>query len=191
MAEIDESELASLRSVSSLFGGILKNKDARKLLLSARKIVEPEAVIPELDAAEPVLAEVKKIADSVSELRKSFDEKEAERTREANEAKISAQWNKGQSLALKSGYIGDSLKALEDFMKEKGIFDHEIAIPAFERLHPQQQPVTPTGNRFDFQKVRGSRDDDANMKRLFAGDDEGFLDSAISDTLKDLRGQLN
>lgn len=188
LQEIDEAELVALRRNNTLLARALGDTKSREQVLTALKIANPDLPVPELDAKAPVIAEINGLKNELAEFRKSAEEERAARVAEKRQAELNAKWSAGQAKAKSQGYSGDGLSELEKFMEEKGIFDHDIAIPAFERLHPPATPVSPTGNRFDFFAKQPSENGDENMKRLWAGDDEGFLQGAISDTLKQARG---
>ena len=76
--QIEEAELLNHRGNTAALAAMLANKDARKLVLQAQKIVKPDAVIPEIDARAPV-------DEAVAALTKRLDEEKAEREKEKRE----------------------------------------------------------------------------------------------------------
>ena len=85
--ELDEAQYAELarvpeyRSVFEMISGIMKNPKARKKLLEARKEADPNAVIPELDAAAPLVAEISTVREELAATRKELaDDKTARET---------------------------------------------------------------------------------------------------------------
>ena len=84
--QVDESDFLEGTAVRKAVEEIMSNKEARKLLLKARKIVDPNAPIPELDAAEPVNAELATIREQLAETRKALADDKAEREAHAGQA---------------------------------------------------------------------------------------------------------
>ncbi len=72
-------------------------------------------------------------------------------------------------------------------MEKNGVADHEVAIPAFERLHPPPEPVVSGGARWNFFDQAAGANDEA-MKALMGGNDEAFLSMALPTALKEGRG---
>lgn len=188
MIEIDENELAGYRNVTKALQTMLAHPEARRLVQQAQKTVNPNSVIPEIDAAKPVL-------DAVGALRKEFEDDKKAREEAAAKAEedrkvktLKETWERGREAAKAQGYTKEGLESLEKFMEERGVADHEVAIPAFERLHPQAKPVETASNRFDFFNAR-KHDGDEAMKMLLEGNDEGFLATTIPQVLADVRGR--
>lgn len=190
LAEIDEGELAALRNVATVFNKTMNSKQ-REQLLRAVKGANPDLPIPEIDARAPM-------DDALSGMREEFkamrEDIAKERTaREDSEARLrlATQWNEGRSKVQKSGYVGDSLEKLEKFMEDKGVADHEVAAAAFEKLHPQAQPVMNTSNKFDFFGPRNADSAvDRGIEALKKGEigEDQFLNSSISAVLGEMRG---
>lgn len=187
MTEIDEAELVSLRTNNNLLAVAMANPKAREQVLRGLKTAKPDLPIPELDAKEPVLEELRNFGKSITELRDEFKADKEARSDAERMGKLQALWADGRQKASKEGYAGESLQALEKFMEENGVASHEIAIPAFERLHPAPAPVANSTGKFDF-FARKADDNDKTMKMLWDGDSDGFLNNAIGDTLKQMRG---
>lgn len=183
--EIDETELMNYQQLASAMQKMLSKPEARKLLLQAQKLANPEAVIPELDALKPVqeaISEVKKEADEVrQQLKKEREDRDNEKALDAMRSK----WEKGRSAARSAGYTEEGLQKLEKFMEENVIADHKLAMPAFERLNPPEAPVESSTSNFDL--LRKLPKDSEDTKSLFEGDFEGFTAKRIKETLTDIR----
>ena len=185
MIEIDENEVVGMKQVSATVQAMLANPKARRLLLQAQKTIKPDAVIPEIDAAQPVLDEVNKLREELTAARK---EREDDKTRDADARKLAelhGKWEKAREGLRADGYTDEGISALEKFMAERGIADHEIAVPAFEKTNPPPAPVNSMSNSFDVLSP-GAREDDT-LKLLFAGNDAGFLAKAVPEALKAVR----
>lgn len=179
--EIDETELASLRGVSQTVQTMLNDPEARRLVLTAQKKVNPKAVIPELDAATPVLAEVTSLKESVAKIEKLFTDDRTQREEKDRLRELRERWNGGQAKLRASGYNAEGIAAIEKIMEEKGIADHEIAAAYFDRINPPAEPVASSSNRFDF--PRKAPENDEALKALYAGDDETFLQMTLPGAL--------
>lgn len=190
LIEIDEADLQAHRGVVSAVNGILANPDARKLLLQARKIVDPRAVIPEIDATAPVNS-------AMDEIRRELAADRAERTREREERQQQDQLAAAQgtidrqkSALLASGWTTDGLAKLEQFAQSKGVYDLEIAAAAYERLNPPAEPVSGGGyGAWGFFEGPEQSGDDQFVKAMLdsRGEDEGALNAEIRATLGGLR----
>lgn len=186
VVEIDETELVNYRNITNAVQKMLANPQTRGKLLEAQKIINPNAVIPELDSQRPVMEAVGKVNAELAEMKKQREEDKAEQQKEKTLASLTAQWESGRAKARRAGYTAEGIDQLEQFMEQKGVVDHEIAMPAFERLNPPSSAVDATGSsRFDpFQSMKNDGDD---MKLLLDGDDQHFLNKRIKETLAGVR----
>ena len=189
LVEIDEGELASYKQVNSIMHQLVSSPKTRQKLLQLRKEADPNLVIPEIDAAAPVMEEVKTLANQVSEAVKLFTEDKQARMEQERLSTVREQWNKGRSKLLQGGYTEEGLQAVEKFMEERGVADHEIAAAAFEKLHPPQEPIRSVGaNRFDFFEPTSQADE--HMKALLENPENNrALDALVNDTLRIVRGR--
>ena len=188
LVEVDESELEAHKKVTASLNALLSNPKTRRKVLEAQKELNPSLVIPELDAAEPVRAEISELTASVKAL---ADSVAADRERAAERDRLSelnGKWNQGRSKLLKNGYTEEGIEQVEKFMEERGVADHEVGAAAFEKLHPPQQDIRPVGgNRFDIFSVEDRSSE--QMKALMENpNDELSLNGLINDTLKSIRG---
>lgn len=180
MIEVDENEYRALvqnSGVIKVVEQMMANPAARKKLLEARKVADPTASIPEIDAAAPVEAAVSEVTKTVAELRKEMADDKAERENTRRLDALNTQWAKGQEFLRDHGYQDDGIAAIEKFMQENGVASHKIAMAAFEREHPAPEPVTPTSTRFD---IFAAPSKDESMKMLHDGDEDGFLNQTIA-----------
>ena len=188
--EVDESEFLNAQAVVTAVNKMMGDKDARKLLLQARKKSDPSAVIPELDAAEPVNAQVNEIRAMLAEEKAAREAEKAERAQAAQVAEFTRSWERQKNTLRQAGWRDDGIDAIEKMAQDRGIPDLEAAAALFEKLHPPAEPVQPNGHGswgfFD-----GNAEDDTFIKSMIAskGDDEGALDREIKATLKDFRSQ--
>jgi hypothetical protein len=186
--EVDENEYAGMRNVTAAISKMLAHPEARRLVQQAQKTISPNTVIPEIDAAAPVLARIEALQKELDDERKARSEKETKAEEDKRLNDLRSRWDKGRQEAAQAGYTKDGLEALEKFMEERGIADHDIAIPAFEKINPPAVPIQSSPNRFDIFNP-ATRENDSALKMLFEGNDEGFLGTVIPQTLREMRGQ--
>lgn len=191
MVEIDETELASFRTLTGQVNKILANPSARRKLLEAQKESDPSVVIPEIDAAAPVMAEMKKLSDSFEAFKAETAKEKTDREERDRLAALNTRWEAGREYTkAKAGYTDEGLAELEKFMQTHGVADHKIAIPAFERENPPATPVEPSGAGSAFNIFGDHRKPDDAVNQLLEGKitPDGFLNRAVGETLRDLRG---
>ena len=186
LVEIDETELVNYRNITGAVQKMLADPRTRGKLLEAQKTINPNAVIPELDAQKPVFDAVNGLKDELKALKEQRDADKAEADKEKTLTNLKNQWEAGRVKARRAGYTAEGIAQLEAFMEEKGVGDHEIAMPAFERMNPPSSAVDATGAaKFDpFQSMKSEGDD---MKLLLDGDDQHFLNKRIKETLAGVR----
>lgn len=189
LVEVDSGELDAHRRVTDTMRQLLSNPKTRREVLKLQKELNPNLVIPELDAAAPVQDALTAMDVKFSELAKRLDTDAEERAKEKRLAQLQSEWDKGRSLLRSQGYTDEGLAAVEKFMEEKGIRDHDVAAAAYERLNPPSEPIRSVGgNRFDLFEPEARSDD--KMKALFENpEDPMALDAMINDALKTARGR--
>jgi hypothetical protein len=185
MPEIDEGALAQLRNVDAFVRRGLSNPNTRRKILEVQKTLNPETAIPELDESDPIRKDLETLRAEMEADRRERAERDAAREEEARLAQLSGRWTAGQAVARKKGYADEGLAKLEKFMEEQGILNHEAAIPYYEQLNPPPLPVTPQGSRWDFFGPQPS--DSPDLKLLYEGHDEAWLNTVIPDTLNRVR----
>jgi hypothetical protein len=185
--EIDETELATYRQVFTAVRQGLANPKTRAKLLEVQAELTPEATSPEITLRSSLDAFKTEILGEFSKFREETVKEKTDREERDSRDRLNARWAESQNAARGEGYKGDALDALEKFMEEKGVADHRVAIPAFERLHPPAQPVTTGGQRWDFFGAKETRPPD--LKALLEGDEDAFLAQAIPEALASVRNQ--
>ena len=206
--EIDESELLASQATIRAVNGMLANPAARKLLLQARKTADPNAVIPEIDAAAPVTARLDEIQQQLlagktaaaEELAAIKAEREAEKLARAEQAEADRQaklvrdfeegWQRQKAALRQDGWRDEGIAEVVAHAEKHGIADLEIAAAHWEKLHPPAEPVQPnsTGSWGFMDNIP---DDDKFVKAMIAskGEDEGALNAEINASLRDFRAQ--
>lgn len=188
--EVDETQYAALaklpeyKAVFDSVTAMMANPKARRKILEARKEFDPNAVIPELDAAAPVNEAVTKLTDEMAGLRKELAEEKTARSEAERIAKLNTQWEKGRAKLRDAGWEDEGINKIEELMEKEGIANHEAGAAYFEKLNPPPAPVSPTNARVTIFDAPSS---DEAMKMLHEGNEEGFLNQTINKTLADIR----
>ena len=182
MPEIDDGTYSQLANLDAFVRRGLANPKTRRKLLEVQKTLNPDIAIPEIDESDPVRTRI-------DELEKKWDDKEAERTENERLAGLTGRWNAGRAAAKKRGFTDEGLEKLEAFMQENSIGSHEAAIPYYNERNPPPTPAQSSGTRWDFFGPQG--DDGPDLKLLYEGRDDEFLDKTVRDTLSKVRsGEL-
>ncbi len=188
LVEVDQSELEAHRQLTGVITDILRNPKTRGDLLKLQKTVRPDVPIPELDAAAPVLEIVQQMQNELKAAKEEREAEKAEREKERRMQDLQSRWDRGRQGLKSSGYTEEGIQAVEKFMEEKGLVDHEIGAAAFERLMPAPDPIRSVGgNRFDM--FQTDAQSDAHLKALMADpENDSALNALINDTLRAARG---
>ena len=185
--EIDETELANLRGIQQVLGKVENHPEARALAQKAIALAAPERAGPEVKIRSEFDERFAKLTETVTgfieDTKKEREENQSAAARRALEQK----WMDGRSKARAAGYTTDEgLNALEKFMEDRGVADHEVAMAAFEKINPPAQPLITGGNRWDFFAPAEQAPD---LKPLFEGREDDFLGPQIQRALAEVRGQ--
>jgi hypothetical protein len=185
--EIDEAELVGLRQLHGVFNKMMNsNPKARKLVLQAQKLVNPDAAIPEIDASNEVMDEVQKLRTEMGEFMGKIKEKETEAEKATRLASLESKWNEGRAQLRAEGYNEDGIKKIEDLMEKETIPNHRAAAAYFEKLNPQPDPIASVSNKFDFFSAKPVTDSDDKMKKLMEDPDQ-FANMMVGETLSEIR----
>ena len=188
--EITEEELLGQRQIVQFVEAGLNNPKTRRKFLEIQRELNPNAAIPELDAAAPIETEIGKLREELAAEKKAREDSEAKRIEDAKMDKIRAEWNQGRAMARDSGYTDEGIEAISKYMEEKGILDWEVGLAAFERKNPPPAPSSPIGhNSFDVFNPPAA-DENTFMKSMMdsKGDNESALSQEVSSVLRDIRG---
>jgi hypothetical protein len=191
--EIEEADFLANQQLAKTIQSMMGNPEARKKLLEAQKIVNPQVVTPK-DYQDEVLSEIAKEREARLALEKKIeDEKKAAET-EAKTREFLSSWESAKA-RLRDKYpdLNDKgIEEIENLAKTRGIPDLEAAGALFRELHPPATPEHPSGpsgfNLFDTPQQDDLKDD---MKKLMesGGENQAVLDKMIRDTLGQIRSQ--
>ena len=178
MAEVDDQTLRELANYGAFVRRGLENPKTRRKMLEINKELNPQTAIPEIDESDPLRAEIADLRADVHKEREERGQREA-----LNE--LTQKWLAGQAAARKRGFTDESLEKLEKFMGENSLVSHEMAIPAYQELNPPPKPAVNSSTRWDF--FGQQPDNGPDLKMLYEGKDEQWLDGQITDTLNKVR----
>jgi len=190
MIEIDEAELKNYQNLTGFLDRALKNPATRRKILEAQKTLDPNAVIPEIDAAAPLAAELDTVRSEAKALREEMAADRAKREEDARMATLTTKWNKGRELLENAGYTAEGIQRIEKLMEEEGIASHAVALSHYERLNPPPAPVNPASVGFTLLDniQAGGSDDYVKALMESKGKDNGALDQQVRATLNEFRG---
>lgn len=120
------------------------NPKTRRRTLEMLKEINPALSIPEIDAAAPVLDEVKKANDRVAALEKQIQDDKETRAKEDRERSTTGKIEEGRAALRKKGYTDEGIAAVEKLMQDEGIIHYEAAASLLASRTPPEEAVTPT-----------------------------------------------
>src|ERR1700675_559658 len=163
--EITEQQFKEDKNLRETVQKLLADPKAGPMVEQALKLVMPNAATPRLDRQnqiqEPINAALKEVADLKAEMKKDKDEREKNEKLAAMGAKIEAD----KAKLRRDGWTEEGIKGVEKQMEDSGIIDVMDAAAIFEKKHPPQQPVMPSGTgAWNF--MEGIGDGEADLKKL-------------------------
>ena len=191
MPELDEVELQRLRKLDHTVGVLMKNPAAKRKILEAYKVVEPNAAIPELDMEEAARKPVEALEQTVKELQTQIATDKSEREKQSKLDTLSGNMERGFAKLRRDGWLDDGIENVRKLMDEKGILDPEDAAAIYLAKHPPQTPATPGGGTggWDF---TAPVEDDSYTKTLLsskaAADNEQLAMNEARKALTEFRG---
>lgn len=192
--EVDEAQYLAQQQTVQALSQIVANPKAKKLLLEAQKVVNPNITIPQ-DYQDEVRTEfeakLKKQSDEFEAFKKAQEEKEAKDKEEAAKRAFVDNWESAKGRLRGQGYQDEGIAAIEKLAQERGIPDLEAAAALFDRLNPPATPIQ-SGRGYGSMNLFEPPEDKSQaeqMKKLLEsrGEDESTLNQMISSALRDHR----
>jgi hypothetical protein len=190
MIEVDETAFLNAQKTSEIVKKMLTHPEARRKVLEAHKLVDPNVSVPQLDEADRVEKKIDAVETRVTEALKKIEDRDAERDKTRRQRKLESDFAAGRAALKGKGYNEEGIKKIEELMEAKGIVSHEDASIIFDKLNPAPPPVTsssfgPAYNFFDLPET-GQED----TKRLLEskGEDGRALNNLIRAGLAEVRG---
>ena len=183
------SEFAALKRVRDTVAKIANTPEAKKLMQKAHKLVDPNAVTPDLDADEAETKTKTEWQTKFQELEAKIAADKAEREKNDNLAALNSKFEAGRAALRDQRYTPEGIEAVEKFMNDRGIPDHLVAAAYLEKQNPPQEVMNPRAfGSFNF--IEPPKDDDTFLKALLnsKGDDDSAVLKAAVEAVGDLRG---
>jgi hypothetical protein len=158
-----------------LLNTLLENPKTRNMTQRLVKEVNPKAYIPELDAAAPVLAELKRSNDRIDALTAQLQKRDTMDDIEKNRSTLRSR-----------GYNDEGIKKIEELMTGRGIADYDAAEALFDKQNPAPAPRQPGYSGSLFMDTGGD-----DFKK-FASNTAAWVEEETARTLDDFRnGRIN
>lgn len=185
--EVEETEYLASEKLRKTVQAMLGNPDARRKLLEAEKIVNPQAAIPEIDSAKPLEDKIAALQKQIDDDKKARAEKDEKDETERKLAQLNGKWEKGREKLREQGYTEEGIKKIEELMASKNIIDHEDGLTIYEKHNPPPSPGLSTGPNWNFFETPKEGED--SMKKLLEskGEDESVLRKMTNEALSEVR----
>lgn len=178
--EIDETELEALQRVNKFAAAALQNPKTREKMLRLQKELNPDAVIPELDARDSVLESVKAVEQRLNKVVETIETATNKQAEDRATAAAQKRIEDGEAMLRAKGYNDDGIKAITELMTAEGIASYGAALAYFERLHPPARPAEASASRF----ISGAEEniESADYKPLWEsqGSSDAWLQSELA-----------
>lgn len=136
MVEIDENQLVNLQNITGIVRDINSNPELKESFLRSVKKVRPDMPIPEIDAVDPIKAELAALKTQQAEFiaKQEAAQREREEKQQVNE--FEQKWLAQQRELLDMGYMKAGVETIVAFAKENGIPNLHAAAAYYEKLNP-------------------------------------------------------
>lgn len=139
-----DREIKSAKPSKTLLDKLGANPKTRASLLRLMKENDPALAIPEIDAAQPVLDEIKALREEREAEKKATREAEEKRAKEDQDRETARAIETGRALLQRKGYQKEGIEKVEELMKSRNLPDYEAAMALFERDQPKDRPAIPS-----------------------------------------------
>lgn len=188
--EIDEDELTATRGLVQVMSKMTGNPQARRLLQQARKLVDPDVAIPELDAAESTSKIVDEVRSELTKWREEQTARDRKAVEDAEKSRFATNWNASKDALRQEGYFDETIAEIEQLAEKRGIPDLEAAAALYRKLNPPSEVSSPySGQNLSLFEIKP--DEKSFMVAMMAsqGEDEGSLRTEVNTALAEFRGQ--
>lgn len=168
LIEVEEADYATAAAAKAVLDRLGGNPKTRRRLLEVVKEFNPDAAIPELDAAAPLEAKVSAVEKALEERFAKLEQQLSER--EATDS-FTSTIEKERKKLRKDGWDDEAIGKIEKLMEERGFVNYEAAAALYEKSLPKATKEETLG--VDFTKDWGFRPPsgesaDADLKLLFS-----------------------
>lgn len=166
LIEIDQDELARLQAElnaskpsKTLLDKLGANPKTRSRILGLMKEANPDLAIPEIDAKEEVLSEVRAWRAEMEAEKKAVKEAEALAIKEKADSDARKAIDDGRALLKRRGFQQEGIEKVEDLMRQRNLPDYEAAVLLFEQSQPRDMPIIPANMGRDWQLFAPPKED--------------------------------
>jgi hypothetical protein len=197
MVEVDEEQWIRSQSISNEVAKIWNsgNPEAKLLVQRAQKLVNPQAVTPELDRHNERAGADKVLKDELDALKAQIAKDKADRDTADQLAALKLSTDTQLSKIKRDQRLTDEgVAAVRKIMEDEGILNAEAAYALFERRNPPAAPGTPggIGGAWNFLELGPEQDDGAKYAKALLdskGNNDSVLNREVYAALNDIRGQ--
>ena len=186
--EIDELQLKNMERVRETLAKINSNPEGKRLLQKAQKLIDPNAITPDLDADDAKAKVDTEWQKKFEELQASIQADKEKRDNDAALAQANSKWEDGRKSLRDRGYTPEGIEAVEKQMQEKGIANHVIMANHLEKENPPQDVLTPRAfGSFNF--VEQPKEDDDFLKSMLTsrGNDDNAVIKQAAEAINEIR----
>jgi hypothetical protein len=154
LVEVDQEQLQALQKAAeeaktavpskALLDKIGGNPKTRAQFLKLWKEVQPDVVIPEIDAATPHLEALEGIRKEFHEFKKSLEDEKEETSKKRTLEEIDNQIKRGRKKLKDQGWLDEGIASVEKLMQDRGISDYDAAAALWEKENPKEEPIIPS-----------------------------------------------
>lgn len=154
LVEVDQGQLEQLQKLAAeakrtaptmaVLDKIGKNPKARQQYLKLWKEVQPDIVIPELDAATPHLERLDGFEKKFDAFVKTLEDEKTESQKKQTLEQIDAQIAKGRKKLKEQGWLDEGIASVEKLMQDRSISDYDAAAALWEKENPKDEPIIPS-----------------------------------------------
>lgn len=186
--EVEESDLVALRRVNTFAETALNNPKTRRQMLEIQKTLNPDAVIPEIDAADHVMSAVKQVSDKVDAMLTKLSERDTAADDARRTSALQEKMAAGQRMLREHSYSEEGITKIEALMLAEGIVSYAAGLALFERQNPAPPPADNSRpGRFGDMSGNDVQTDD--FKKLWdsQGQSEEWLQESLGKVRADFR----
>ena len=159
-----QAELGSARLSKAALDKLGNNPKTRQQLLALMKEDNPALVIPEIDAARPVMEKVSALEKTIAEEREARATEKANAEKEQRERSVKETID-GARTGLKSrGWTEEGITGIEKLMQEEGIANYAAAEALFEKRQPKDEPILPSNYSKNWDFMHADEAEDADIR---------------------------
>ena len=159
-----QAQLASANLSKATLDKLGANPKTRAALLGLMKEDNPALIIPEIDAAKPVMEKVTQLEKQLAEALKATADEKAETEKTARENTVKATIDAKRSDLKKRGWTDEGIAGIEKLMSDEGIMSSAAAEALFEKNTPKDEPILPSNYSRAWDFMHAEETDDSDIK---------------------------